>query len=167
MVHRKKTFSKDYSGLLINLDRAVPADISNALVVAPGEGAVPVWLFQNRPAFVTVSCFFGDSSKNEVIFENNTDEFSHSLARLNGRHIETLDLLVCLPTRYDFIYFTSVDSDCFKAALALVAPGGLFILEENIRFPDLYDDLVEYLATQSNSFERLRSSSPLIILRKL
>lgn len=166
MVHRKKVYQNDYSSQLSKLERYVPRDIENALVISADEGAVPVWLFQHRPAFVTITSFVStDTWANNL--DNNLEEFSHSLARLNGRHIDSVQVLAELPTRYDFIFLNSTDSECIGLALKLVKQDGILIFQEYEKYPTRTDDFRFLLGEHKQEFELLSSQDLQWIIRKL
>lgn len=166
MVHRKKVYQNDYSSHVYKLEQYVPREIENALVISADEGAVPVWLFQNRPAFVTITSFLGtDKMANNL--ENNLEEFSHSLARLNGRHIDSVQVLADLPTRYGFIFLNTIDSECTALALNLLTQGGVLIFPEYERYPHRTDDFRYLLGEHKNQFELLSSQDNRWIIRKL
>lgn len=166
MVHRKKIYRLDYSSHLLKLERYVPLEIENALVISADEGAVPVWLFQNRPAFVTITSFLS-TTEGEVNLENNLEEFSHSLCRLNGKHIDSIQILAELPTRYDFIFCNTVDSDCDDYALKLLAKGGVLIFQEYENFPGRTEDFRLLIGESKHKVELLSSSDGQWIIRKL
>lgn len=166
MVHRKKVYQNDYSSQLLKLERYVPRDIENALVISADEGAVPVWLFQHRPAFVTITSFVSTErwAKN---LENNLEEFSHSLARLDGPHFDSVQVLAELPTRYDFIFLNSINSDCIGLAPKLVKQDGILIFQEYENYPELTDDFRFLLGEHKQEFELLSSQDLQWIVRKL
>lgn len=167
MLHHKKVYTHDYTSLLINLERFVPKTIENALVVEPGEGHIPVWLFENRPSFITVACSQDSACKASVLFERNTEEFHYALARLDGDHLDSLEVLHSLPTRYDLIYYSATYSNCFTVALGLLAQGGIFVLEKDQSLPSLEEDLLKSVSSKSRNFELLADRHNQLILRKL
>ena len=103
----------------------------------------------------------------QQLLTQNLEEFSHSFTLLNGRHIETVELLSQLPLRYDLVYFAAIDTGCFDTALTLVKQYGLFILEEHSNYPALADDLIALLAKQRTSFEMISRTNGQLVLRKL
>lgn len=165
MVHRKKVYQNDYSAQLVRLDHCVPKDIENALVISADEGAVPVWLFQNRPAFVTILSFIGDGQW-AANLEKNLEEFSHSLARLDGKHLESLQVLTELSTRYGFIFLNTVDSDCSPLALKLLATDGVLIFQEHDSFPQRTEDFRDLLGKNQNAFELITSQEGQWVIRR-
>ena len=165
MVHRKKVYQNDYSSHVYKLEQYVPREIENALVISADEGAVPVWLFQNRPAFVTILSFI-ESEQWATNLENNLEEFSHSLARLEGKHLESLQVLTGLSTRYDFIFLNTVDSDCSHLALKLLATDGVLIFQEHDRSPQRTEDFRDLLGKNQNAFELITSQEGQWVIRR-
>lgn len=164
MVHRKKIYSQDYSTHIAQLERYVPREIKQALVIGADEGIVPVWLFQNRPAYVTLTSFHSMSPDN---LDNNLEEFSHSLLKINGLHFDSLELLAELPTRYDFIFLNCEAIDCDDYALKLLAQSGMLVFQEHEEWPERTTDFREAFTKQRNKFELLSTHNRQWVIQKL